>query len=36
MLEHTQKSEPGITAWQVWFLNCMSGTIEGFEGKLTT
>ena len=34
MLEHTQKSELDITAWQVWFLNCMRRAIDGAQDTL--
>ena len=34
MLEHTQKGELDITAWQVWFLNCMRRAIDGAQDTL--
>ena len=34
MLEHTQKGELDITAWQIWFLNCMRRAIDGAQDTL--
>lgn len=34
MLERTQKSDLDITAWQVWFLNCLGRAIEGAQDTL--
>ena len=34
MLEHTQKSDLDITAWQDWFLNCLGRAIDGAQDTL--
>jgi Fic family protein len=34
MLERTQKGELDITAWLVWFLNCLGRAIDGVQGTL--
>jgi Fic family protein len=34
MLEHTQKGDLDITAWQVWFLNCLGRAIDGAQDTL--
>ncbi len=34
MLEHTQKRDLDITAWQDWFLNCLGRAINGAQDTL--
>ena len=34
MLESTQKGELDVTAWQVWFLNCLGQAIDGAQETL--
>jgi Fic family protein len=34
MLEHTQKGDLDVTAWQVWFLNCLGRAIDGAQDTL--
>jgi Fic family protein len=34
MLEHTQKRDLDITAWQDWFLNCLGRAIDGAQDTL--
>ena len=36
MLERTQKGDLDITAWLVWFLNCLDRAIDGAQDALAT
>jgi Fic family protein len=36
LLEHTQKGEPEITEWLMWFLECLGRAIDGAETLLAS